>query len=125
MLLRDILTESQIDLQNKKAIDRLAHDLSEQSFPKSFTVTVESAGTKFPLTFELSEKKINDHKGYHVLTFVYELDSKSSKRVDDAIRKAEVDDDFYDTLSQDLKVRTIEVHAEIGKGIEKVFGHAS
>lgn len=113
-----------IDLRNSKEIDQLAHSLHDKHFPKSFHVTVKTTEGNVVLGFELSEKKLNDQKNYHVIMFVYELDSKTSKKVHDMLTKAESDDEKYDRLSSELGVDTIEIYAEFGKNIDKVWGHA-
>jgi len=117
------------DMKHSKFIDRLADELHEKHFPDHFKLTVKTShGHEIPLTFKLSGKSINDHPGWHQLKFTYELDSDSHKRKFDLLRKAEHDEsdtegEKYDELSHELSFDQLDVFAEMGKEVEKVYGH--
>lgn len=119
------------DLRQASFITNLVNELHDRRFPDSFKLTVKTSwGDELPLTFKLVDKSINDHPGWHQLKFVYELDSDSEKRKFALQRKAEQDEsdpdgEKYDELLAELNFSQLDVHAELGKEIEKVYGHLS
>lgn len=124
------------DLRNPKSVDRLAKAIGERGFPEHFNFTMHLdhlrpiAAETVDVTFELTDKKVNDHLGYHVVTFLYEFDKKSEDKLNALLKKVEdehgEDSDEYDTLSEELKNRELEVHAELGpEGYSKIHGKAS
>lgn len=116
---------STINLRNKTEVDQLAKNLHDRHFPEVFHVTVKTSEGNVSMRFELTEKRINDQKNYHTLTFIYERDSRTNSKISGMLSKAEHDEDKYDALSDELEISTIEIHAELGKHIDKVYAHAS
>ena len=115
-------------VKHSSFLNSLANDLHEQGFPDKFSLTLETSyGDTIPVTFNLEHKEINDNPHWHMVTFVYELDSASSKKIHEIIMGAEnadEDGEKFDRLSDELNVDTITVIAEFGKEFKKVFAVA-
>lgn len=110
-------------LKSHDVVDQISRDLHEKGFPASFKLSLRTHDREsIDLTFDLEDKKINDSKGFHAVSFVYELNHASSSKIHNMLHAAESDDEKYDQLTSDFWFDELTVTAEFGKEFEKVYG---
>jgi hypothetical protein len=115
-------------LVNSKMINRLAQDIADYGFPAEFELTlITKDKTRIAVNFALEKKTINDEASYHTITFEYQRDAASDKKIAAYLKtlenaKDDPEGEKYDAAQEELSVDSIYVSIDLRKEIEKVWG---